>query len=384
MDESGIVTFDSVPDGGVINFGIGQPSPDLLPVRLIQEATADFLERAHPLELNYGERRGDERFRKSLAEFLTRHYRSKVEPDSLIVSGGNSQALDFVCSQFAQSGDTIFIEEPTYFLAHRIFADHGLEVVGIPMDRDGMRMDVLREKLREHRPALLYTIPSYHNPCAVTLSGERRRELAELSREHDFTIVADEVYQLLHYFETPPPPAMGTLLDSGNILSLGSFSKIMAPGLRLGWIQGSPHLVERLMNTGVINSGGSFNHFTSQVMRHAIDLGLQQSMLDRLRATYRRRVEAMESALAETVGDQARWTRPEGGYFFWLELAPGSDAQKLKKRALQEGAGLQPGNVFSCEGGFGHFIRLSFAHYRREQIREGVARLAPLLAQAYG
>ena len=143
MDASGIVTFDSVPDGDIINFGIGQPSPDLLPVKLMQEASADFLAKAHPLELNYGERQGDARFRESLAEFLTRHYHSPVAPDSLIVSGGNSQALDFVCSQFAQKGDTIFIEEPTYFLAHRIFADHGLEVVGIPMDSEGMRMDVL-------------------------------------------------------------------------------------------------------------------------------------------------------------------------------------------------------------------------------------------------
>ena len=379
MDESGIVTFDSVPDGDVINFGIGQPSPDLLPVRLIQEATTDFLSKAHPLELNYGERAGDERFRKSLAEFLTRHYHSPVTPESLIVSGGNSQALDFVCSQLAQKGDTIFIEEPTYFLAHRIFADHGLNVVGIPMDENGMRMDILREKLEQHRPALLYTIPSYHNPCACTLSGDRRRELAALSREHDFIVVADEVYQLLHYFETPPPPAMGTLLESGNILSLGSFSKIMAPGLRLGWIQASSHLVDMLMQTGVINSGGSFNHFTSQVMRHAIDLGLQQSMLDKLRATYKRRVEAMESALQAEIGTRARWTKPEGGYFFWLELDSDTSAARLKTDALQNGAGLQPGNVFSCEGSFGNFIRLSFAHYRREQIREGVARLAPLI-----
>jgi DNA-binding transcriptional MocR family regulator len=381
MDASGIVTFDSVPDGDIINFGIGQPSPDLLPVKLIQEATADFLAKAHPLELNYGERQGDARFRESLAEFLTRHYHSPVAPDSLIVSGGNSQALDFVCSQFTQKGDTIFIEEPTYFLAHRIFADHGLEVVGIPMDSEGMRMDVLREKLQAHRPTLLYTIPSYHNPCACTLSGERRREMAALSREHDFIVVADEVYQLLHYFDNPPPPAMATLLDAGNILSLGSFSKIMAPGLRLGWIQASGHLVERLMNTGVINSGGSFNHFTSQVMRHAIDLGLQQSMVDKLRATYRRRVEAMESALSEHIGDRAQWTRPEGGYFFWLELEPGADAKELKKQAPKQGAGLQPGNVFSCENGFNNFIRLSFAHYRREQIREGVSRLAPLVVQ---
>ena len=300
MDESGIVTFDSVPDGDVINFGIGQPSPDLLPVKLIQEATADFLEKAHPLELNYGERQGDLRFRTSHAEFLARHYAAPVSPESLIVSGGNSQALDFVCSQFSRPGDTIFIEEPSYFLAHRIFADHGLNVVSIPMDRNGLRLDRLKAELERHRPTLLYTIPSYHNPCSTTLSGQRRSELARLSREHDFIVVADEVYQLLHYYETPPPPAMGTMLAEGNILSLGSFSKIMSPGLRLGWIQGSEHLLQRILACGVVNSGGSFNHFTSQVMRHAIDLGLQQAMVDRVRAAYRRRVDAMDEALHAT------------------------------------------------------------------------------------
>ena len=379
MDDSGIVTFDKVPDGDLINFGIGQPSPDLLPVKLIREASADFLDNAHPLELNYGERQGDARFRESLADFLSRHYHSPVAPESLIVSGGNSQALDFVCAQFAREGDTIFVEEPTYFLAHQIFRDHGLNVVGLPMDRDGLRTDILREKLKEHQPALLYTIPSYHNPCSYTLSGTRRQELATLSREHEFIVVADEVYQLLHYFDTPPPPAMGTLTEQGNILSLGSFSKIMAPGLRLGWIQASHNLMDRILQTGVVNSGGSFNHFTSQVMRHAIDLGLQQSMLDKLRAVYRRRAETMETVLQAEFADKARWQRPGGGYFFWLELDHKVDARALKTKAMKNGVGFQPGEIFSCAGGFQNFIRLSFAHYRRDQIREGISRLSPLI-----
>lgn len=382
MDGSGIVTFDSVPDGDVINFGIGQPSPDLLPVRLIQEATADFLAAANPLELNYGERQGDLRFRESLAGFLGRHYGHPARPDTLIVTAGNSQALDFVCTQFTRPGDTIFVEEPTYFLAHRIFADHGLEVVGIPMDANGLRIDALHDALRQHRPALLYTIPSHQNPCSVTLGADRRRELARISREHDFVIAADEVYQLLDYGEGPPPPAMGTLIDEGNILSMGSFSKIMAPGLRLGWIQATPALMERILATGVVNSGGSFNHFTSQVMRHAIDLGLQQAMLDRVRAAYRRRLDTMNEALRAELGDLARWNTPDGGYFFWLELDRRIDAAALKSRALAAGTGFQPGPVFSASGGFGNFIRLSFAHYRREQIREGVARLAKVLRRA--
>ena len=374
------VTFDAVPPRDVIHFGIGQPAPDLMPVEVLRTATADFLARAqdHPLDLNYGERQGDAGFRSALAGFLTRNYGHPAAPESLFVTGGNSQALDFVCAQFTQRGDTVFVEEPTYFLAHRIFTDHGLEVVGIPLDANGMRMDVFRERLAHGSPALVYTIPSFQNPCSVTLSGSRRRELAQLSREHGFVVAADEVYQML-YCDTPPPPAMGTLIDEGNILSLGTFSKIMAPALRLGWIQGSKHLVDRLLESGFVNSGGSINHFTSEVMRHALELGLQQRTLEGLRPAYRSRLAAMDEALHANLGDHARWTRPAGGYFFWLELDHAIDTLALKEQALAAGTGFQPGSVFSCEGGFSHFIRLSFAHYSEREIATGIERLAGLL-----
>lgn len=376
--KSRIITFDGAPEPGVINFGVGQPSPDLLPVDLIRAATEDFLARAHPLELNYGERQGDLGFRSALADFLTTGYQFPVKPESLFVTAGNSQALDFVCGRFAKPGDTVFVEEPSYFLAHQIIADHGLKIVGIPIDKQGLRIDALVKKLESHHPALLYTIPSFHNPGGQTLTEQRRQDLARLSLEHDFLVVADEVYQLLHYFE-PPPPAMGTMTDSGNILSLGSFSKIMAPGLRLGWIQTSRELMTQLLESGVINSGGSFNHFTSHIMRHAMEMGLQQSWLDKLRISYRRRVETMDSALHEHLGGRATWKKPGGGYFFWLELDQALDTAALKTRAAEFRTGFQPGTVFSCEAGLTNFLRLSFAHYNEEAISEGVARLGRLL-----
>ena len=372
------LTFDGAPAPGVINFGVGQPSADLLPVDLIQTATADFLARAHPLELNYGERQGDRGFREALAGFLTSGYEDSVSADELFVTAGNSQALDFVCGQFAREGDTVFLEEPSYFLAHQIFSDHGLNAVGIPVDEDGLIIEALVEQLAIHRPALLYTIPSFHNPGGQTLSADRRLELARLSLEHDFLIVADEVYQLLHYFDQPPP-ALGTMTDRGNILSLGSFSKIMAPGLRLGWIQTSPNLMQQILETGVVSSGGSFNHFTSQVMRHAIELGLQQSMLEKLRKTYRQRVETMDAALHEHLGSLATWRRPGGGYFFWLEFDKLLDTTALKARAADFRTGFQPGEVFSCTGDLKNCLRLSFAHFDDDDIAEGVARLGALI-----
>lgn len=377
-DQPGSVTFDVVTDDDVINFGIGQPAPALMPVDVLRAASDDFLKQAKPLELNYGERQGDIGFREAMAEFLTRNYGHPASAESLLVSNGNSQALDFVCAQFTQPGDTVFIEEPTYFLAHQIFSDHGLNIVGIPMDEDGMRLDVFREKLQTHRPALVYTIPSYHNPCSCTLTGERRRELVSLSCEHGFVIAADEVYQMLNYSEEPPP-ALGTMIGDGNVLSLGTFSKIMAPALRLGWIQASPELMDRMLKCGVVNSGGSFNHFTSGILRHALESGMQQKTLDWLRSEYAARLDAMDKALHGKLGGRARWQRPAGGYFFWLELEQGIDAAALKPGALEQGVGFQPGPVFSCERNFSNFIRLSFAHYSIDEINEGIRRLAPLI-----
>jgi DNA-binding transcriptional MocR family regulator len=369
------VTFDGRPDPGTINFGVGQPSADLLPVDLMKAASDAFLNSAHPVELNYGEVQGDLRFRETLASFLSSGYEATVRPDSLFLTSGNSQALDYVCERFTRPGDTVFVEEPSYFLAFQIFADHGLEVVGIPVDGQGLRVDRLEAELAHRRPVLVYTIPSYHNPGGQSLSLKRRERLAQLSLEHGFIIVADEVYQLLSYFDSPPA-AMGTMIDRGNVLSLGSFSKILAPGLRLGWIQATPDLLKQLLSSGVVNSGGSLNHFTSHLVRHAIELGLQQAHIEQLRSSYRARLLAMDDALRDRLGEQASWRRPDGGYFFWLQMKQGLDTSRLRGMALKSGTGFQPGKVFSSRGGLDHFLRLSFAHYAEDDIREGVGRLA--------
>lgn len=377
------LTFDTTSPPGVVNFGIGQPSPDLMPRQLLREASNAFLNSADPLELNYGERQSDAGFREALAELLTGQYGHQASPETLIATGGNSQALDFVCGHLAREGDTVFIEEPSYFLAHQIFADHGLNIVGIPIDGDGIRMDILREELERHKPALFYVIPSYHNPCGTSMSAARREELLQLSREYDFIIVADEVYQMLHYSEQPPP-AFGALAERGNVLSLGSFSKIMAPALRLGWIQATPSLMDRILTVGMVNSGGSMNHFTSLVMRQAIRSGQQQALIEELQLVYGRRLLAMDEALKEHLGEVADWRLPRGGYFFWVELHESIDAAALKPLAARYGTGFQPGSVFSCRQGFRNFLRLSFAHYRRPEIREGIAGLGRLIAENPG
>ena len=377
MSMSETVTFDGAPPPGTINLGIGQPSADLLPVDLVRQASQLFFENAQPFELNYGVMQGDERFLDSLAGFLSEGYGATATTNELFVTGGNSQGLDLVSVVFAEPGDTVFVEEPSYFLAFQIFRDHGLNIVGIPVDDDGLCVDTLERELQSHKAAFLYTIPSYHNPGGQCTSEERRRRVVELAEKHDFLIVADEVYQLL-YYNGAPPPAYGTMTASNKVVSLGSFSKILAPGLRLGWIQTSEELRSRILTGGFVNSGGSINHISSLIVRQAIDNGSLNSHIEELRCVYRGRVAAMDDALHEHFDSIAVWLRPDGGYFFWLRFDASVDTAALREKARALEAGFQGGAVFSSKGDFGNYLRLCFAHYNEDDIREGIARLRPI------
>lgn len=371
------VTFEEQPPPGTINLGIGQPSADLLPVELVQRSSESFFESAEPFDLNYGVLAGDGRFLDSLATFLSRGYDADVSAQELFVTSGNSQGLDLSSLVFAESGDTVFVEEPSYFLAFQIFRDHGLNIVGIPIDNDGIDIGALRAALEQHKPAFLYTIPSYHNPGGQCTSESRRREIVALAEKHDFLIVADEVYQLLNYYG-PPPPAYGTMVASNHVVSLGSFSKILAPGLRLGWIQTTESLKKKLVNGGYVNSGGSVNHLGSHIVRRSIEDGSLAQHIETLKQVYRGRVEAMDDALHQHFDGIASWTRPDGGYFVWVQLNDDIDTAALRDKARKLETGFQHGAIFSTTGGLRNCMRLCFAHYNEEDIRVGVARLRPL------
>ena len=342
-------TFDGAPEQGTVNFGVGQPSADLLPLALLRGACERFFASAQPLELNYGERQGDARFRAALAAFLSDTGSGEAGPQSLLLTAGISQALDFACSRFTRPGDTVFVEEPSYCFSFQIFRDHGLKIVGIPLDGQGMDLEQCERALAQHRPKLLYTIPAYHNPTGQTLSQQRRERLVALSRKHGFIIAADEVYQLLHH-GAAPPASFGTLAEGGNVLSLGSFSKILAPGLRLGWIQTNAELMRVLLATGALVSGGNFNHFTSHVVRQLIEDGQLASYVAHLRSNYAARAEAMDTALHTHLDGIATWQKPQGGYFFWLKLPAHIDAEDLQGAAREAGTGFLPGAACSTAG----------------------------------
>ena len=201
---SQVATFDEQPPAGTINLGIGQPSADLLPVDLVGQASKAFFDTAEPLELNYGEVQGDARFIESLAGFLTQGYGSDVSPEQLIVTGGSSQGMDMASLVFARPGDTVFVEEPSYFLAFQIFRDHGLNIVSIPLQDDGLSIDALRHELQSHKPAFLYTIPSYHNPGGQCTSEVKRREIVDLAIEHDFLVQGQAYAAILRWLGRLP------------------------------------------------------------------------------------------------------------------------------------------------------------------------------------
>ncbi|WP_171226682.1 PLP-dependent aminotransferase family protein [Gemmatimonas groenlandica] len=357
----------------IIDFGKGQPSLSLLPLAAWRAATDHCLAQGDAGLLQYGADEGDAGFRESLAQFLSRRYAMPVTAAELVVSAGASQALDLVCTRFTRPGDTIFVEAPTYFLALDIFRDHGLQVVGIPIDEDGIRVDALQDALVHHRAAFLYTVPSFQNPSGTTMSAARREQLMAVSRSHDLLIIADEVYQLLDFGSAPPPP-LAAYVHTARVLSIGSFSKICAPGLRLGWLHGAPALLNTITQSGLVQSGGGLNPFVSGAMRSLIDLGLADTVLDGLRRVYAERSAVLCRAMRELL-PAVTFVEPTGGYFVWAQLPAAQSAAELLPFARTGGVAFHPGTRFSS-GGFGRHVRLSFAYYDAPELVEGVLRLA--------
>ena len=376
----------SIPEG-VIDLGWGHPSPDLHPTDALAAASERVLGTGSAVPLQYGAVQGFGPLLEALADFLSSqdaYGNAPVDPTSLFLTAGASQGIDLATTIFAQAGDTVFVEEPTYYLIGRIFLDHGLKVTGIPTDADGLDTDALEAMLVDgHRPRLLYVIPAYQNPTGATLSAERRRRLIRLARQYGFTILADEVYQLLHY-GPPPPPPLATMDDTtdGCVVSLGSFSKILAPGLRLGWVHAAPGIIQRFVDSGVAASGGGLSHFAAAVAQATLEMGLLEKNVTELRRVYATRRDAVGRLLSTELADQVDFLQPDGGYFFWLTLRNGVDADSLLPGAQRAGVSYRPGTAFSSAGGFREALRISFSLYDIGDLDEGLRRLGQAIRSA--
>ncbi len=363
----------------MIHLGLGQPSSHLLPLKKMEKAAAHSLSTEKRSFLAYGKEQGNMNFRQTLADFLTDEYSSQVDPGQLLITNGNSQALDFICKLFTRPGDTVIVEEPSYFLALKIFADHKLNLVSIPVDDNGLVIEDLKERLKSVRPVFLYTIPAYHNPASVTLSLKRREELVRICGHENLLLVADEVYQLLNYTKNSLPP-MGAWNTRCPLISLGSFSKILAPGLRLGWIHTSEKLIKKLIKPALLLSGGGLNPFTSEVINSAICLGFLKTHIQKLKIVYRQRIEIFCDHLRKYLPDEAVFKIPEGGYFIWVKFPDYVDTNTFREAAREQNVDFHPGSLFSHRNELKNYMRLSFAFYDDKILAEGAQRLGKVVS----
>ena len=320
---------------GIVELCWGHPDPALLPVAGLSQATQVALERDGPLALSYGAEQGPGRLIEQLCARLGRLEGAAPPPEQVMITGGVSQALDMLCTLLTQPGDVVLVESPTYHLALRVLRDHGLELVPVPSDDKGLRVDALKEILAElqrqgRRPRLLYLVPTFNNPTGVTLEIERRETLVELVQRTQtadspgLIVLEDDVYHELWY-DSPPPPPLYSLSPLGPVVRLGSFSKILAPGLRLGWMTAAPEVIRRCTGSGMLDSGGGLNHFTAHVVAAFIELGLLERQVETLRASYRQRRDALMGALTNHLPETCHWTRPAGGFFAFVSFVVGDD-----------------------------------------------------------
>jgi DNA-binding transcriptional MocR family regulator len=373
---------------GFIEFGFGEPDPTLLPVGLVREAAQRALSAPDAAAaLAYGSGSGPEALRAAIARRTAAREGLRLAADDVLVSGGNSQALGQVLTDLTRPGDAVFVEDPTYNLALGIIADHPVEIVGVPLDAEGLDVAALAEavagvRATGRRPRLLYIIPTYHNPTGVSLSPPRRMQVLELARRQDLIVVEDDVYRELAY-DGAAPPALRALDPEAPVVRLGSFAKSLAPGLRLGWIDAPPELREQLSADGVIESGGCVSQFSAAVVAALLEAGAYGAHIAALRTAYASRREALAAALQEHLPTGCGCALPAGGFFLWVALPAGLTATALLPVAERHGVAFAPGVRFSA-GGDDTSVRLAFSLYDEASLAEGGRRLAAAISEAAG
>ncbi|HSG85351.1 MAG TPA: PLP-dependent aminotransferase family protein [Candidatus Limnocylindrales bacterium] len=371
---------------GVIDLAWGHPGSDLLPVDGLRAAADRALGRYGPDALNYGAPAGP----GPLLEWLAGHVaaidgRAPAESE-LLVTGGASQGLDLVATVLAEPGDVWLVPDPTYHLAVGIIRDHPVEVVAIETDDAGPRPEAIAGTLarlrREGRRArFMYLVPTFGNPTGITVPLERRRAILELAAEAGLLVVEDDVYRELG-FGVPAPPSLWALAPAGTVIRLGSFSKTLAPGLRLGWLSADAPTVDRLADGGLLASGGGVNHYVALVVAEHTRSGAYVAGVERLRSALAARRDALVESLREHL-PEATFAVPEGGYFVWLRLPGGLDARALAPAAARHAVAYLPGSVFAVDGGGDPAtIRLAFSCYPPADLAEGARRLGAAVAEA--
>ena len=362
---------------GTIPFVYGHPDPDLLPVAQIAQAAQEALERAGRLALQYGPEQGYGPLLDFIAERIQREEGLAITRAQMMITAGAAQGLDAIARRFTRPGDLVVVEAPSYHEAIATLRDYPVDLRQVPCDEDGLRTDLLEERLKAwaregRRPVLLYTIPSFQNPSGATLSLDRRRDLVRLAEQWGFWIVEDDVYRDL-YFQDPPPPSLFALAGGERVLRLGSFSKILAPGLRLGWVMGPPEAIQHLVRSGLKGNEGGANPLSCHIVYAFCRNGWLEPHIVRLRAAYCARRDALLAALERHMPEGVRWSRPGGGFFVWVRLPQGLLTREVLARAKARNVVFTPGEAFFAEGGGEGEFRLPFSFVPPSKMEEGCA-----------
>jgi DNA-binding transcriptional MocR family regulator len=364
-----------------VDFASLFPDEEFFPVDNFRRITNRLLMHRGREVLQYASPEGDPNLRQAIARELTRSGASATAEDIVIVNG-TQQGIDLILRLFVDAGDRVAIESPTYWSILPALGFYGAKLCPIPMTPTGMDLDALATAIAAERPKLLYTMPSFHNPTGLTLSLEKRRALLDLVRRHEVAVIEDD-YEKDLCFTGIALPSLKALDPKGFIMHLGSFSKGLFPGLRLGYIAAPPPVVERL----VLLKRYSDLHtssLTQAAVAEFLTEGHYRRHLERLQVVYRQRRDCVLAALERHFPSEATWTRPDGGYALWVTLPAGVDAGELLAAATAEGVIFTPGSYFfatdSAENGF----RLSIARADRAEIERGIEVVARLIRERLG
>lgn len=360
----------------IVSLAGGMPNVAALPLDQIGDLAKDVISEEGAAALQYGSAQGDPVLREQICDYMTLEGVRSV-PDDVIVTVGSQQALDLITRVFVDPGDIVLTEAPTYVTAINTFAAFQADIRHVSMDDEGVDADELDRALTEAAKAgrtvkFFYTIPNFQNPAGITMSAERRARVMEVCERHDVLIVEDNPYGLLRYDGEPQPTLYSQ--GEGNVIYLGSLSKTLSPGLRIGWAL-APSAVRAKLVLAAESAMLSHSTFNQLVVRRYLNTFPWREQIKTFNSMYSERRDALLGALNTMMPDGCTWTRPEGGFFVWATLPEGIDAKAMLPRAVNHRVAYVPGTGFFADGRGRDSMRLSFCYPTPEQIREGVRRL---------
>jgi len=371
---------------GIISFAGGFPDSAMFDVEGLREASQKALAEEPGGALQYGATEGYEPLRTQLAAFERSKGVAEIEPQQLIVTTGSQQALDLIGKTMVSPGDKVIVEGPTFLATIQCFRLYGADVQSAPIDAHGVQVDRLEQMIVEHRPKFVYLIPTFGNPSGALLPLERRLRILELAVKHQVLVVEDDPYGDLYFGEAPPPSmlALSQQVPGSRewIAHCGSMSKVLSPGLRVGWLVAQPELLAKATMCKQFSDAHT-STFAQATAAQYLKSGRMPATLANVRRKYAERSHAMAQALRRELGEAMEFTEPEGGLFFWARLTGAGgkvkDAGEFAKRAIEQGVAFVPGAPFFAKDADPSSLRLSFATADVEKIEEGVARLARAL-----